>query len=110
MPRNGTVVNLPHSCASTTETRHYNNLLKLTEQSFVENNGRILQMAETVSGETTNYTYDSLNRLATAGTAAWGQSFTYDGFGNLTEKNVTAGSAPMLRMGVNHTNNKISSA
>src|SRR5436853_432982 len=25
--------------------------------------------------------------------AAWGQSFSYDGFGNLTDKNVTAGSA-----------------
>jgi RHS repeat-associated protein len=117
------------SAGSYTETRDYNNLLQLTEQSFVannvgiypfydlkyvysanQNNGRVLQMAERMSGETTNYTYDSLNRLATAGTAAWGQSFTYDGFGNLTEKNVTAGSAPMLRMVVNPANNQISTA
>ena len=67
-------------------------------------------MLETVSGETTNYTYDSLNRLATGSTAAWGQSFTYDGFGNLTDKNVTAGSAPILHITVNPANNRISTA
>src|SRR6185503_10353448 len=111
------------------ETRQYNSLLQLTKQSFVansvgtwpfddlrymysanQNNGRILQMSENVSGETTNYTYDSLNRLATASTAAWGQSFTYDGFGNLTDKNVTAGSAPTLHITVNPANNRISTA
>jgi RHS repeat-associated protein len=45
-----------------------------------------------------NYTYDSLKRLSTAGTAAgWGQAYTYDGFGNMTAATVTQGS------GVNFT-------
>jgi hypothetical protein len=53
-----------------------------------------------VSGEQVNYTYDALNRLAAAQTSPnssviqWGQSFTYDGFGNLTNVTATAGSAP----------------
>jgi YD repeat-containing protein len=97
--------------------------LQLTEQSFGagfydlkyvystnQNNGKILQQLETVSGETTNYTYDSLNRLATASTGVWRQSFTYDAFGNLTDKNVTAGSAPTLHVTVNPANNRISTA
>ena len=37
-----------------------------------QNNGKILQQLQTVGGETTNYTYDSLNRLATASTGALG--------------------------------------
>ena len=59
-----------------------------------------------------SYTYDSLSRLATANGsasslgAAWGQSFTYDGFGSLTDKNVTAGSAPVLHVTVNAATNR----
>src|SRR5262249_32357598 len=40
------------------------------------------------------YTYDALNRLSlaeTVGSGGWGQSFTYDGFGNLTAKTATKG-------------------
>src|SRR5438309_1784387 len=54
----------------------------------------------------------SLSRLATANGsasslgAAWGQSFTYDGFGNLTDKNVTAGSAPVLHVTINAATNR----
>ena len=43
--------------------------------------------------------YDSLNRLATATSSVnpgWGQSYTYDGFGNLTNQTVTKGTAPSL--------------
>ena len=42
------------------------------------------------------YTYDSLNRLIRAETAdtSWGNAYSYDGFGNLTAKTVTKGSAP----------------
>ena len=48
------------------------------------------------SGEQVVYEYDALNRLAsaTAMSGSWGQSYSYDGFGNLTAQNVTAGSAP----------------
>src|SRR5260370_35412156 len=63
-----------------------------------QNNGRIVQSIDGVAGETVNYTYDALNRLATAGgtNATWGQAFAYDGFGNMTGKTVTQGSPPRL--------------
>ena len=52
--------------------------------------------------EQVNYQYDALNRLMQAVTSdnpnvtQWGQSFTYDGFGNLTQKNVVKNHAPSL--------------
>ena len=89
---------------SFTETRTYNNLMQLTRQSVpgvmdmqyvypaTQNNGRIVQSIDGVVGETVNYTYDALNRLATAGTTSgsWSQQYTYDGFGNLTGMNGAA--------------------
>ena len=57
--------------------------LATTAKSIAEDN---------VSGEQVSFTYDTLNRLATAGTQsgfspAWSQSYGYDGFGNLTQVN-----------------------
>ena len=51
---------------------------------------------------------DALNRLATAGAInnSWGQSYTFDGFGNLTDQNVTAGSGSPLRVVYNASNNR----
>jgi YD repeat-containing protein len=83
-----------------TETRQYNNLLQLIRQtvpgamdlqyiySTGQNNGRISSSIDNVLGETVNYTYDSLNHLASASATngAWSQSYSYDGFGNLTYK------------------------
>ena len=58
-----------------------------------------------------SYTYDAVNRLATAQAGStWGQSFVYDQFGNLLQKNVTAGSAPSLQITVdsgNHVNGDV---
>jgi YD repeat-containing protein len=49
-----------------------------------------------------SYTYDTLNRLATASSnAGWADSYTYDEFGNLTDKTPTAGSPPALHVTVN---------
>ena len=48
--------------------------------SSTQNNGKITSQQDYVSGETVTYAYDTLNRLATAGTSAWGQSYAYDGF------------------------------
>jgi RHS repeat-associated protein len=61
-----------------------------------QNNGRITSSTDWVLGETVNYTYDSLNHLATAQAtnSVWGNSYAYDGFGNPTAKTVTVGSAP----------------
>ena len=48
------------------------------------------------------YQYDVLNRLtsAVAEDGTWGQGYVYDGFGNLTQQNVTAGSAPSMLLTV----------
>ena len=61
------------------------------------NTGQITSSSEAVSGEQVAHTYDSLKRLikaettANPGGPAWGQSFGYDGFGNLLTKTPTAG-------------------
>jgi len=59
-----------------------------------QNNGRITQRTDAVSGEQVSYTYDSLNRLIQAVTTGpqYGLSWTYDGFGNMTAQQVTKGS------------------
>jgi RHS repeat-associated protein len=101
-----------------TETRTYNSLLQLTRQTVPglmdnlsersrmqyiytagQNNGRIAESIDGISGEDVQYTYDSLQRLvlaATTGSGGWGDAYTYDGFGNLTAKTVTKGSAPAM--------------
>jgi hypothetical protein len=104
-----------HSSAGVNETFAYNSLWHLTRMTATQisyptgtamdmsytytagqNNGRISASTDWVSGETVNYTYDSLNHLASAAASngSWGNAYTYDGFGNLTAKTVTAGSAP----------------
>src|SRR5579872_1760358 len=64
--------------------------------AMLRNNGKINSQTDNISGEQVVYAYDSLNRLASAAASnnSWGQSYNYDGFGNLTDQNVTAGSAP----------------
>jgi RHS repeat-associated protein len=68
------------------------------------NNGKASSMYNAVSGETVTYTYDSLNRMATAAGSGWGESYTLDPFGNLTTKTVTSGSGPSLSVSVNSAN------
>jgi YD repeat-containing protein len=87
-----------------TETRGYNNLGQLTSQyvqnylniwyqySATQNNGRITNTVDFMTGENTAYTYDSLNRLVSASNPFWDQAYTYDGFGNLLSKNGAGGS------------------
>src|SRR6185437_11591111 len=106
------------------ETRTYNTLLQMTgltaynaglghtvlgrqySYSGTQNNGKIQSETDTISGEVVTYQYDWLNRLASAGSSSWGQSFAYDGFGNLTDKNVTAGSAPTYHTSFNAATNR----
>ena len=51
-----------------------------------------------------------MNRLASAQTASgptqWGQSYNYDGFGNLTDQNVILGSAPSMHVTYNPATNR----
>jgi RHS repeat-associated protein len=90
-----------NACNNLTQSFTYNNLWQLTGDGTTQyvytagqNNGRISQSIS--GGQTVNYTYDSLNRLSTAQATdgTWGNAYSYDGFGNLTAKTVTAGSAP----------------
>lgn len=97
------------TCWTTTlcysESRTYNNMFQLLRMQGVtgvtpstvmdieyfynttgSNNGRIYRQLDRVTGEDVNYSYDPLNRLASAtatGGATWSQSYSYDGFGNL---------------------------
>ena len=80
------------------------------------NNGKLGSVYNAVSGETVTYTYDSLNRLATAAgsvqqTVQWDQSYVFDAFGNLLQKNIVGGSAgqPSTQVTVNTANNRITS-
>jgi RHS repeat-associated protein len=109
---------------SETETRGYNTLnqmITLNVQSVpwgtVENQtysyplgtntGKVSSISDTVSGETVTYAYDSLNRLLTATASSWGQQYVFDAFGNLLQKEITAGSPPSLSQAVNAANNQI---
>ncbi len=92
-----------------TETRTYNSLLQLTgetvpglkemQYSYLAgfNNGRINMSTDGITGETVLYVYDSLQRLIEAETAQWGAGYTYDGFGNLTDKTALWGYVPPLQ-------------
>jgi RHS repeat-associated protein len=90
-----------------TETRTYNNRLQMTQltmpgvnmeyrYSLTQNNGQITQQKDWLTGEEVSYQYDSLQRLVSAVTTGpeWGQSFTYDGFGNRTNTAGIKGTAP----------------
>lgn len=82
------------------ETRTYNSIGQMTVLQSgslniqygypaTQNNGKIASQKDLPNGEEIVYHYDSLNRLAKAETTTdpnvtqWGQSYTYDGFGNL---------------------------
>ena len=108
----------------TTETRTYNSLMQMTRQTVAglmdmeyryptgQNNGRITQAKDWVTGEEVTYTYDAVQRLVAAETTAdaqsggWGTSYGYDGFGNLWSKTTTKGSAPGLSVTYDRTTNR----
>jgi RHS repeat-associated protein len=76
------------------------------------NNGNVMQIADGLQpNRTQNFSYDPLNRLASASTQGtsgpdcWGQSFSYDSWGNLSE-NATQCLAPSPNL-VFGTNNQI---
>src|ERR1700722_4566028 len=71
------------------------------------NNGRVSSTSNNLLGETVNYTYDMWNRLtsAVATNGTWGESYTFDNFGNLTAKTPSVGSAPSMNVPANPVNN-----
>ena len=104
-----------------TQTWTYNGLGQMTRQtiagqvdieyrfSATQNDGRITHRKDWISGEEVAYLYDTLGRMTSASTTGpeWGQSFVFDGFGNLTQQVVTKGSAPAMSMTVNAANNRL---
>jgi YD repeat-containing protein len=110
-PGAGAALVSPTSAGYTTEAKGYNangQLASMTwsggsspvtgslqySYSATQNTGQITQVVDTVSGETIVYQYDALKRLTSAtstpntgsSTAAWTETFQYDGYGNLTAK------------------------
>ncbi len=109
------------------ETKSYNAMFQLTRQTTTwsggtaadvsytfadsNSNGRITARKNWYSGEEVLYQYDSLNRVISAsvsGSGGWGQSFAYDGFGNLLGQTVTKGTAPSVSLSVHMATNRIS--
>jgi RHS repeat-associated protein len=75
------------------------------------NNGNVMSIADNLqANRTQTFTYDFLNRISTAQSAAtsgadcWGQSFGYDAWANLLAENVTKCSGTQLSVGVNSQN------
>jgi hypothetical protein len=117
------------------ETRTYNPLLQLTSVSSSSvnkqynypagpnNNGKACLATDLITGEQVVYSYDTLNRLASANaytfsgtpsstcmqtstTATWSETYSFDGYGNLTNK-LGSGGAPALGIATSGTNNQI---
>ena len=97
--------------------RLYNNLLQLTAAGAMtytysanKNNGQITSSFDTATNETITYGYDALKRLSSAASSNqnWGETYTYDGFGNMTQMQPSGtGGAPSLSMSVNAATNQL---
>jgi RHS repeat-associated protein len=109
------------SILGSTETRQYNALGQLTRIqglglnieyrfSATQNDGKITQQKNWVSGEEVTYQYDELERLSSASTTGpeWGLSWSYDGFGNRLAQNLTKGTGPTMTTLVDGTTNRLS--
>ena len=103
-----------------TETRTYNARLQMTRMtsgavdmeyrySGTQNNGRVTQTKDWLSGEEVTYQYDALSRLARAETTGpeWGTTYGYDGYGNLLSKTPVKGTAPSLSITVDAATNRV---
>lgn len=86
-------------------------------------NGNVISVTDENDGRRSQaFGYDALNRLTCAqagvtslsssctGTGAWGDSYQYDDFGNLTAKTATQGVGEQIAMTVDATTNRIKTA
>lgn len=84
------------------------------DQGSGQNNGDVVQITNgRDSTRSVTYTYDQLNRLSSAQTSSstlWGDSYVYDNWGNLLQKNVTQGTAESMVLLVNNKNQVTSPA
>jgi YD repeat-containing protein len=63
------------------------------------------------SDHTQTFAYDKLNRLTSAaesGASGWGQSYTYDAWGNLWKEEITKGNPPQFLPGTADVHNRFS--
>jgi YD repeat-containing protein len=102
-----------------TATRTYNNLFQVTSivgsgmnmtynYSSSQNNGQITSSVDSITGETITYQYDALRRLLTASGKNWGETYTYDGYGNMTQMAPTGtAGAPSLSLSVALNSNNV---
>jgi RHS repeat-associated protein len=96
----------------------YNNLLRATQAghmtynySATQNNGQITSSVDAVTGETITYQHDALERLLSASGQNWGETYTYDGFGNMTQMAPTGtAGAPSLSVTVDPTTNRLAAS
>lgn len=95
-----------HTASSTAGT-----VLSHTYSYGTANNGNITSIANNLNtGRTQSFTYDNINRLAsaqsqaTSGTDCWGDSYGYDRYGNLLTMSVTKCSAQNLSLSVDGSN------
>jgi RHS repeat-associated protein len=80
-----------------------------TGQVNPANNGNIYNVTDQLNGTLTqSFTYDALNRLATANEGRWGLAFVYDPWGNFLQQNLTSGSAG-TRSSLADTHNRLTS-
>lgn len=85
----------------------HGNVLDLSYDHYdsnAKNNGNVIGITDNLHAEkSTNYAYDALNRLTSAVTSTWSQSFNYDIFGNMLSKLGTGG-APTASFAYNQKN------
>ncbi|MCU1284169.1 MAG: repeat-associated core domain protein [Acidobacteriales bacterium] len=83
----------------------------IKQNTATSNNGNIVLVIDNLNaGRTQSFCYDNLNRItgawsgAGSGSDAWGQSFTYDPWGNLTQQTAWKGTPPNFSAAVNPNN------
>jgi RHS repeat-associated protein len=103
-----------------TETFGYDNRMRLHAYSAVKSpstnysyslvyagNGNVMSVSDSANGGSWTDSYDTLNRLLTAGSATTGISWTYDAFGNRWKQTMTLGSGTQPNFTFNNTLNRI---
>jgi RHS repeat-associated protein len=80
----------------------------MTHNCWSKNNGQIVSSVDAVTAETITYQYDALKRLLAASGKNWGETYAYDGFGNLLQMSPTGtAGAPSLSVMVGSTTNRL---
>jgi RHS repeat-associated protein len=85
--------------------------LTYTYNTAQKNDGNIVSVTDNLdSSRNQQYTYDYLNRLSSAGSGSWANTYGYDSFGNLNAKNNVAGSGETFNPGAPSTQNQFPSS